>query len=439
MTPTSGIPWAPLFAAHVAVRQKLAAAALAAAKFDAFAVSSGVPFTYFSDDQEPQMRETPHFAHWTPLRGPHHLLAIRPGSKPKLARFAPEDYWYEQAPLGSPFWAGEFEVHEALTREAAWNIVKSSGRVAYIGDEPDAAKASGFAPDCINPPSLIARLDWDRSFKTEYEVTCMEKVASWGHRAALAAFDNGASELEIHLAYVTACNSTEIDLPYPTIIALDEKGATLHYMGKRTQRNGRVLLIDAGAKHLGYCSDITRTWTRKECDPVFRELVKGVDKLQRKLCDLVLPGLPYPDLHNAAHVMIGDLLHDIEVLTVGGEDASERGLTRPFFPHGLGHFLGIQVHDIAGRQKEPAGGTNPPDARHPYLRTTRVIAEDQVFTVEPGVYFIEMLLRQHRSGADAEYFNWPLIERLAPFGGVRIEDNVLVTKGGHRNLTRPHI
>jgi Xaa-Pro dipeptidase len=132
-------------------------------------------------------------------------------------------------------------------------------------------------------------------------------------------------------------------------------------------------------------------------------------------------------------------LHDIEVITVAGEEASERGLTRPFFPHGLGHFLGIQVHDIAGRQKEPAGGTNPPDARHPFLRTTRVIAEDQVFTVEPGVYFIEMLLREHRNAGDAEFFNWPLIERLAPFGGVRIEDNVLVTKGGHRNLTRPHI
>src|SRR6185436_12046803 len=96
--------WSPLFAAHVAARQKKAEAALAASKFDGVVISSGVPFTYFADDQEPPLHETAHFAHWTPLRGPHHLLAIRPGAKPKLIRFAPEDYWYEQAPLGSPFW-----------------------------------------------------------------------------------------------------------------------------------------------------------------------------------------------------------------------------------------------------------------------------------------------------------------------------------------------
>jgi Xaa-Pro dipeptidase len=266
-----------------------------------------------------------------------------------------------------------------------------------------------------------------------------ERVAAQGHLAALAAFESGASELEIHHAYLAACNTTEAELPYPTIIAHDEKGATLHYTGKRNQRDGHVLLIDAGARHLGYCSDITRTWTGKGCDSQFRELVHGVDELQRKLCDAVRPNLPYPDLHNSAHVMIGDLLHELGVLKVGGADALERGLTRPFFPHGLGHFLGIQVHDIAGRQRAPDGGTNPPDARHPFLRTTRVIEEGQVFTVEPGVYFIPMLLRDYRSGAEAKQFDWETIDRLTPFGGVRIEDNVLVTSDGHRNLTRPHI
>lgn len=431
-----------LYAEHIATRQRKLENALVATKFDALIVSSGTPFTYFADDMEAPHHETAHFAHWVPLRGPHHLLLLRPGAKPRLMRFAPEDYWYEQAPLGSPFWADDFDLHESTTREAAWKLVPTSGRVAYIGDELDAARAHGLADEALNPRELVARLDWERSFKTPYEVACLdeaEKRASWGHLAALAAFDRGASELEIHHAYLKACGSTEADLPYGTIIAHDEKGAILHYTGKRTQPDGRVLLIDAGARHLGYASDITRTWTHKKCDVHFRELVKGVDKLQRKLCDKVVPGLPYPDLHNAAHVMIGDLLHELGVLKVAGEDANELGLTRPFFPHGLGHFLGIQVHDVGGRQKEPAGGTNPPDARHPFLRTTRTIAEDQVFTVEPGVYFIEMLLREHKSGAQASSFDWKLIERLTPFGGVRIEDNVLVTASGHRNLTRPHI
>ncbi len=431
-----------LYAEHIGERQRKVEAALTSAGYDALVISSGKAFTYFADDQDAPLRETGHFAHWVPLRGPSHLLLLRPGTKPRLVRVAPEDYWYEQAPLGAPFWADDFDLHEVTSVEAAWKLARANGRVAYIGDESELAKSNGIDTSALNPSALVSRLDWDRSLKSAYEVACMEeaqRVAAWGHRAALAAFDKGASELEIHHAYVQACGCTEEALPYPTIIGHDEKSAILHYTGKRTQRDGRVVLIDAGAKHLGYAADITRTWTRKECDPDFRELVKGMDKLQRKLCEKVVPGLPYPDLHAAAHVMIGDLLREVGVLRVSGDDAFEVGLTCAFFPHGLGHFLGIQVHDVSGRQKEPAGGVVPPPAKSPYLRTTRTIAEDQVFTIEPGCYFIEMLLREHKIGPHSELVDWAVVERLAPFGGVRIEDNVLVTAAGHRNLTRPNI
>jgi Xaa-Pro dipeptidase len=431
-----------LYAGHVAERRKRAEAALAATGFDALVITSGRPFTYFADDQDAPVHETPHFAHWVPLRGPHHVLVVRPGARPKLIRVAPEDYWYEQEPLGDPFWAGEFDLEEVGTPAEAWQRAGALQRAAYVGEETEVARASGIADGALNPAPLVARLDWDRSFKTAYEVACTEQaeeVASWGHRAALAAFDRGASELAIHHAYLQACGAVEAELPYPTIIAHDEKGATLHYTGKRTKKDGHVLLIDAGVKHLGYASDITRTWTRKDCDATFRELVHGVDKLQRRLCDKVVPGLPYPDLHHAAHVMIGDLLQEIGVLRVSGDEAFGLGLTRPFFPHGLGHFLGLQVHDVSGRQREPAGGTVPPPEHSPFLRTTRTIAEHQLFTVEPGIYFIEMLLREHRDSKQAELVDWTLVDRLAQFGGVRIEDNVLVTASGHRNLTRPHI
>jgi Xaa-Pro dipeptidase len=127
------------------------------------------------------------------------------------------------------------------------------------------------------------------------------------------------------------------------------------------------------------------------------------------------------------------------VITLGGQEAVEAGLTHPFFPHGVGHFLGLQVHDIGGRQQSPEGGTLAPPSQYPYLRTTRTIEQNQVFTIEPGVYFIEMLLRPQREGPKKELFNWKLIQYLFAHGGVRIEDNVLVTQTGHRNLTRPHI
>ncbi len=432
-------PYHAQFPAHVAERQRKAEAALAAAGFDGLLIQSGAPFTYFSDDQDAPFRPTPHFAHWTPLAGPQHILHVRPGKKPRLVRVAPEDYWYEQAPLGNPFWAGAFEIVEVPDVERAWREIAASGRTAYVGDQPEQATAHGIAKDAVNPGALVARLDWDRAYKTPYEIACMAEASRLGvrgHTAARDAFLAGGSELEIHQAYLRAVGCAEKDLPYESIVGLDEKGAILHYCGKRSQRGGKVLLIDVGAQVHRYASDITRTWTTEKADPLFGDLVAGMEKLQLELCALVKPGGPYLDLHAAAHHKIGALLAATGLLKCSAEEAVERGLTAPFFPHGLGHFLGIQVHDVGGHQKSPEGGSNPPPRQFPYLRTTRRVEVGQVFTIEPGLYFIEMLLRPHRSGAARASFDWKTIDRLASHGGIRIEDNVLVTENGHRNLTR---
>lgn len=427
-----------LYAAHVETRQKKAEAALAATGYDALVLHAGVPHTYFADDQDAPFRPTPHFAHWTPATGPHHVLCVRPGMKPLLVYVAPEDYWYEQTPLGDPFWAREYEIVQVGSADEVWKKLPKRKRGAYVGGAP----VHPFPGADSNPPALVARLDWDRSFKTAYEVACLEeatKRAAAGHHAARKAFEAGASELEIHEAFVAAVGCVDHQLPYGSIVALDEKSATLHYEGKRTARGGKVLLIDAGASYLGYGSDITRTWTTAEADPVFKEMIARLDAIQRELCDRVKPGVPYLVLHELAHQRIGELLSAIGVLKTGADEAVAKNLTGVFFPHGLGHFLGIQVHDVSGRQRGPEGGTVAPPAQHPYLRTTRTIEPGQVFTIEPGVYFIEMLLRPRRQGSDAPHFNWPLIDRLMVCGGVRIEDNVVVTHGGHENLTRPHV
>ena len=105
-------------------------------------------------------------------------------------------------------------------------------------------------------------------------------------------------------------------------------------------------------------------------------------------------------------------------------------------PHGVGHLLGIQVHDVGGHQQTPLGAIlNPPDDS-PAVRNTRLISKDMVFTIEPGCYFIPLLLEPERNTKKGKLINWEVIDQLYPYGGIRIEDNILTTEVGAKNLTR---
>ena len=97
------------------------------------------------------------------------------------------------------------------------------------------------------------------------------------------------------------------------------------------------------------------------------------------------------------------------------------------------------MHDVAGHQSDADGTPAPPPEQHSYLRNTRTLEERHCFTIEPGIYFIDMLLRPLREGEDSERFDWKLIDELSPCGGARIEDDIVVTESGHRNLTTEHL
>jgi Xaa-Pro dipeptidase len=108
-------------------------------------------------------------------------------------------------------------------------------------------------------------------------------------------------------------------------------------------------------------------------------------------------------------------------------------------PHGLGHHLGLQVHDVAGHQVDAAGTVVDPPPEHPFLRTTRPLAEGHLVTIEPGLYFIPMLLEPVREGEHSASVDWALVDDLVLRGGIRIEDDVWVTPDGGEDLTRPQI
>ncbi|HXV60481.1 MAG TPA: Xaa-Pro dipeptidase [Vicinamibacteria bacterium] len=428
-----------LFTAHIEIRQRKLAEILEATGFDALIVSSGEPHVYFADDRQAPFCPVAHFAHWCPIRGPFHLLRLAPGSKPLLIRYAPEDYWYEPARLDEPFWLPQFELEEAATPHGVWKRIGRPTNTAYIGNETQRAEAAGLT---VNPEGLLSRLDWDRAYKTEYEIASLEEASALGargHVAARKAFEAGGSELDIHNAFVIAVGVTEEELPYTTIVALDEKSAFLHYEAKRKNGHGRVLLIDAAAQMRGYAADITRTHVAADCDSRFVSLRDGMEKLQQELCREVRPRANFLELHLLAHHKVAALLADCGILKADAEEANAKGWSRPFLPHGLGHHLGLQVHDVGGHLRSPDGAKMPPPPEHPFLRNTRPVEPGQVFTMEPGLYFIDMLLRPFREGGDASRFDWKLIDELTPNGGIRIEDDVVVTEDGHRNMTREYL
>ena len=435
-----------LYAAHVREVQARWEAALEAEGLQAALVHSGTPLYSFLDDYEYAFRPNPQFLYWLPLT--HHAdsaLLIVPGRRPRLFYYQPDDYWYLPPADPESWWADHFDI-EVVRDAGGWRAglaTRLAGRppgqdgIAAIGDSPSLAGV--FAAARINPPGLVNRMHIARTRKTPYEVACMRmaaRAAARAHVAAEQAFREGAPEFDIHLRYLAASGHTDTQLPYNNIVALNEHGAVLHYQGRarRTPAQLHSFLIDAGAACHAYACDITRTYAYAAGE--FADLVAAMDRAQQQLTAGVRAGVDYKALHLQAHLDIAGVLAQAGLIRVSADDAVASGLSGVFFPHGLGHFLGLQTHDVAGlidNQGEPI----PRPEGHPALRLTRELEQGNVLTVEPGLYFIDSLLNRWRQQRDASMIDWRRVAALAPCGGIRIEDNVLVTGNGCENLTRP--
>ena len=399
---------------------------------------------YHADDAVIPFWSGGHFARWAPLPGPEHAVLARPGRTPVVVRVQPRDYWYDTSPEPPSYWEEAVDLKEVESFADLPKVTGPLAGLAYVGNSPAAAAEVGIATEQIEPAALMAPLDWHRATKTDFEVALLDAAAvkgAAGHRAGREAWEQGGSERDVFWAFLRGADQVMDELPFGAIVAFDGKSAILHYQQKRRagETPSRVLLLDAGARHGNYASDITRTWSRPEVDGAHRALLEGLDAFQRRLCDMVTPGRPYTEIHFAAHRFTAELLAEVGIVKASPEEIVERGVSSVFFPHGVGHHLGIQVHDVGGRQASPDGGTNPPPEGHAYLRNTRVLEPGHYVTIEPGIYFIPMLLDPLRAAPEGTLVNWPLVDRLLPFGGLRIEDNILCTDGEPRDLTRGHI
>jgi Xaa-Pro dipeptidase len=422
---------------HVAEVQQRWEKALQAEGYDAVLIHAGSKLASFLDDYEYPFRCNPHLLWWAPLTSQHDsALLVRPGHRPKLYYYQPDDYWYLPPADPDSWWANEFEVVPVRDIEA-WKQAGINTQTAYIGDAASLAESVGA--EQLNPTRLVNRIHLERTRKTAYEIACIAEAARLGaiaHTAAEQGFREGLSEYDIHQRYCMSIQLVDAELPYGNIVALNDHGAVLHYQAheQTVPAEVRSFLIDAGATVHGYASDITRTYAAGTGE--FADLISAMNSMELKVCDSVKAGTDYRDLHLHAHADIAGILKDFNIINSSVESAVESGLSAVFYPHGLGHYLGLQTHDVAGLIADADGTPIPRPDGHPFLRLTRKLEAGNVLTIEPGLYFIEPLLRKWRENGDVAAINWDKVEELAPFGGVRIEDNIVVTDGEPLNLTR---
>lgn len=294
--------------------------------------------------------------------------------------------------------------------------------------------------------ALIEAIVKLRSIKTDIEIAEIEKAigTAWhmfttGMRMA----HPGRKEQEIAGAMEGISISHGRPVSFPVILSID--GQILHnHHHENVLEEGRMLVMDAGAEtSLNYCSDITRTvpvggkFSQKQ-----REIYEIVLQANLNSIAATKPGVFYKDCHLVAAETIASGLKDLGLMKGDVKAAVAAGAHALFFPHGLGHMLGMDVHDMEGLGQIYVGYDNEiqPSKQFgtAYLRLGRRLQPGFVLTNEPGIYFIPELIDMWKAeNKHAEFLNYDKIEEYRNFGGIRIEDDILVTADGHRVLGKP--
>jgi Xaa-Pro aminopeptidase len=360
----------------------------------------------------------------------------RPGG---VLAFDPGEGWFDfVAPVTEEdrLWSGApAQVQRGLTTAelGEWLAARSARPTAWLGAAPPEARSSAVVED------LRAGLNRIRRPKDVLELERM-RIAALATRAAFAAavpfLRDGVSEREAQIELETAAFRAGGDaMAYDTIIGSGTNSAVLHFAPTaRVLRAGELVLIDAGAEYRCYASDITRTYPvdgrfGSQQQEELHGIVRAAELAAIERCG---PGTEWRDVHLTAALVIAEGLVSAGILRGAPDSLLESGALWMFFPHGVGHLVGLGVRDAGGilpeRQDDP-----PP---FPHLRIDLPLQAGMVVTVEPGVYFVPAILqdperrRLHRGEVD-----WDVVDRMLDFGGIRIEDNVLITDGGHEVIT----
>lgn len=292
--------------------------------------------------------------------------------------------------------------------------------------------------------ALIKAVVAQRAIKTAEEIAEIEKaltITRQMHIQTAQAARPGMRESELAGLIEGVALAMEAQLAYAAILTVE--GQTLHkHAHSNLLQEGQLVLCDFGAAapHSHYASDITRTFP---VSPSFttqqRDIYQIVLDAQLQAIAAMQPEQSFREVHLIAARVIAEGLKGLGLMKGDTEAAVEAGAHALFFPHGLGHAIGLDVHDMEDLGEQYVGygeeAERSPQFGLKYLRMARRMKPGFVLTVEPGIYFIPQLIQHwQQEGRHADFIAYDKLEAYAGFGGIRIEDNILLTDEGHRVL-----
>lgn len=291
----------------------------------------------------------------------------------------------------------------------------------------------------IDLETLDSAITHCRVFKTDWELDQMREAArvnNIAHTKVLEALEPGKYEYEMKAVfdYHQIKNGLTQDA-YNGIFASGKNSAILHYVENNDEiKEGDLFLIDAGYEYNGYASDFTRTYPADgQFTPLQAAVYEAVLEAQKQVIEAARPDFKMEELHLMAARTMMEGLRDADILEGSIDDMMEHDIFALFFPHGLGHFIGLDTHDVGGY---PKGVDRIERPGIKYLRMRRSLQPGMVLTVEPGIYFIPTLLEPaFEDEALNPFLNVSKLKDMLEFGGVRIEDNLVITENGYENLT----
>ncbi|MEA3452584.1 MAG: aminopeptidase P family protein [Bacteroidota bacterium] len=283
-----------------------------------------------------------------------------------------------------------------------------------------------------------------RSIKDKYEIAEIEKmvgVAYKMHTTAMKIAKPGVKEQQITGAITGITFGNEGPLSFPAIVTVN--GQTLHNNNYgNILKEGQMLVCDAGAEsYMLYASDITRTTpVGGKFNQRQKDIYEIVLKANTEVIKSIRPNEEYRNMHLLSAKIVAQGLKDLGIMKGNIDDAVAQGAHALFYPHGLGHMMGMDVHDLEGVGEDFVGYDNEIKRADQFglafLRLGRKLQPGFVITVEPGIYFIPELIDMWKAeGKHTDFINYDKVESFKDFGGIRIEDDILVTENGCRNLS----